>query len=211
MPQGSVLGPVLFVVFIDDIDVNICSTVLKFADDNKVVARVETEDREELRGDLVSLFGWSQDWQMLFNLDKCTVMHFGFNNIEEIMELGGKLLVSHTSERDLDVIVQSNLKVDMQSGPPSENPGPWAERSRALSYRALLYRALSYLILTLLTVGPAGPLKVTGPLGICPPAPPSRRACMQCNKVACEANRGPSIKYVTLHGGGGGLRKCDSL
>ena len=58
------------------------------------------------------------------------------------------------------------------TGSPSENPGPWAERSRALSYRALLYRALSYLILTMLTVGPAGPLKVAGPLGICPPCPP---------------------------------------
>ena len=60
---------VLFVVFIDNIDENICSTVLKFADDTKEVVRVGMEDREVLRGDLVSLFGWSQDWQMLFNLD----------------------------------------------------------------------------------------------------------------------------------------------
>ena len=51
---------------------------------------------------------------MLFNLDKCAVMHLGFNNIGESMELGGKSLVLHTSERDLGVIVQSNLKVDMQ-------------------------------------------------------------------------------------------------
>ena len=112
------MGLVLFVAFIDDIDVNIHSTVLKFADDTKVVARVETEeDREVLRGDLVSLFrwsDWSQDWQMLYNLDKCAVMHFGFNNIGESMELAGKLLVSHTSKRDLGIIVQSNLKVDMK-------------------------------------------------------------------------------------------------
>ena len=64
--------------------------------------------------DLVSLFRWSQDWQMLFNLVKCDVMHFGCYNIGESMELGGKLLVSHTSERDLGVIVQSNLKVGTQ-------------------------------------------------------------------------------------------------
>ena len=74
------------------------------------MARVGTEeDREVLIWDLVSLFGWSQDWQMLFNLDKCAVMHFGFNNIGESMELGRKLLVSHTSERDLGVQSSSIL------------------------------------------------------------------------------------------------------
>ena len=118
VPQGSVLGPVLFVVFIDDIDENIRSTVLKFADDTKVVAKGwNGEGQRGIEwgsGHLVSLFDWSQDCKMLFNLDKCVVMHFGFNNIGESMELGGNLLVSHTSERDLGVIVQSNLNVDMQ-------------------------------------------------------------------------------------------------
>ena len=76
VPQGSVLGPVLFIVFIDDIDEGIRSTVLKFADDTKLVARVGSEeDRERLRQDLVELYKWSEDWQMLFNLDKCSVMH----------------------------------------------------------------------------------------------------------------------------------------
>ena len=94
VPQGSVLGPVRYVVFIDDIEENIHSTELKFADNTKVGARVETEeDREVLRGDEVGLFGWSQNWPMLFNLDKCAVMHFVFNNIGESMELVRKLLV----------------------------------------------------------------------------------------------------------------------
>ena len=80
------LGPVLFIVFIDDIDEGIRSTVLKFADDTKLVARVGSEeDRERLRQDLVELYKWSEDWQMLFNLDKCAVMHSGFAN--EGMEL----------------------------------------------------------------------------------------------------------------------------
>ena len=81
VPQGSVLGSVLFIVFIDDIDEGIRSNVLKFADDTKLVARVGSEeDRDRLRQDLIELFKWSKDWQMLYNLDKCAVMHFGFAN-----------------------------------------------------------------------------------------------------------------------------------
>ena len=58
-----------------------------FADDTKLVAE---EDRERLRQDLVKLYKWSEDWQMLFNLDKCSVMHFGFGNegMEAVAYLG---------------------------------------------------------------------------------------------------------------------------
>jgi ribonuclease P/MRP protein subunit RPP40 len=115
VPQGSVLGPVLFIVFIDDIDEGIRSTVLKFADDTKLVARVGSEeDRERLRQDLIGLYKWSEDWQMLFNLDKCAVMHFGFANEGMEVRLGDRVLGEKKSERDLGVIVQSDLKVDKQ-------------------------------------------------------------------------------------------------
>ena len=107
VPQESVLGPVLFIVFIDDIDEGIRSTVLKFADDTKMVARVGSEeDRERLRQDLIELFKWSVDWQMLFNLDKFAVMHYGFAIEWMEMRLGNKVLGAQKSEMDLGVIMQ---------------------------------------------------------------------------------------------------------
>ena len=51
---------------------------------------------------------------MMFNVNKCSVLHFGYNNGRVDLELGGKPLVVHESKRDLGVIVQSNLKVDQQ-------------------------------------------------------------------------------------------------
>ena len=89
--------------------------MLKFADDTKLVARVRSEeDRERLRQDLIELFKWSKDWQMLFNLEKCAVMHFGFANEGMEVRLGDKVLSAQKSERDLGVIMQSDLKVNKQ-------------------------------------------------------------------------------------------------
>ena len=115
VPHGSVLGPVLFSVFIDDIDEGIRSTVLTVADDTKLVAMVGSEeDRERLRQDLIELFKWSEDWQTLFNLDKCAVMHFKFTNEGMEVRLGNKVLRAQKSESDLRFIMQSDLKMDKQ-------------------------------------------------------------------------------------------------
>ena len=73
VPQGSVLGPLLFVIYINDIDEVVNSKLLKFADDTKIFDKVNSvEEVENLRTDLRSLVSWSKEWQMLFNLDKCT-------------------------------------------------------------------------------------------------------------------------------------------
>ena len=80
VPQGSVLGPVLFIIFIDDSEENVASKILKFADDTKVIARVGTvQEVERLRDYLRKLFQWAEDWQMMFNVDKCSVLHFVYN------------------------------------------------------------------------------------------------------------------------------------
>ena len=56
---------------------------------------------EILRNDLEQLYKWSEDWQMLFNLDKCVVIHMGNKNKKCLYELGGQKLKSVEQERDL--------------------------------------------------------------------------------------------------------------
>ena len=115
VPQGSVLGPILFIIYINDIDENILSLILKFADDTKLVREVSTlEERNKLIEDLSNVFKWSEDWQMHFNIDKCKVMHLGKKNIGNDYHMGGKLLEVVEEERDLGVIMSNKFKVDKQ-------------------------------------------------------------------------------------------------
>jgi len=115
VPQGSVLGPLLFVVFINDIDDNIVNKILKFADDTKLLGTVSTRaEVDVLRNDLHQLFSWSEEWQMLFNVAKCGVVHIGYNNPKENYTLGGIQINTLHEERDLGVIIDENLKCRKQ-------------------------------------------------------------------------------------------------
>ena len=115
VPQGSVLGPLLFVMFINDIDSCVVNKLSKFADDTKVFSIVSDQVKiDKLRCDLLNLFKWSQDWQMLFNINKCKVMHFGRSNARAVYFIGGQQLEEVDNEKDLGIIVQKDLKVSEQ-------------------------------------------------------------------------------------------------
>jgi ribonuclease P/MRP protein subunit RPP40 len=78
VPQGSVLGPLLFLIYVNDLDCSILNWILKFADDTKVFSQVSSlEQHLRLQTDLNTLFKWSINWQMDFNVDKCVVLHVG--------------------------------------------------------------------------------------------------------------------------------------
>src|SRR6218665_1606803 len=104
VPQGSVLGPLLFVIYINDIDGGIVSKISKFADDTKLCARVNNEeDANALRGDLDKLHKWSRDWNMPFNMDKCAVMHVGRSNCRFEFEMDNRRIRQTEEEKDLGV------------------------------------------------------------------------------------------------------------
>jgi hypothetical protein len=115
VPQGSVLGPVLFAIYIEDIDEGVCNRMLKFADDTKVIGKsVTEEDVRGLREDLEKLREWSEKWQMGFNVDKCKVMYMGKGNSKAEYKLGNKVLEECNEEKDLGVVISRNGKVEKQ-------------------------------------------------------------------------------------------------
>jgi len=54
---------------------------------------------EQLRSDLKQLCEWSIDWQMLFNVNKCKVLHFGYRNVHGIYSLGAEVLRRQIKKR----------------------------------------------------------------------------------------------------------------
>jgi len=76
VPQGSVLGPLLFLVFVNDIPEWIRTSVRMFADDTKLWTRISTlEDSHVLHDDLDKLMCLSDKWKLGFNPQKCKTVH----------------------------------------------------------------------------------------------------------------------------------------
>ena len=72
VPQGSVLGTILFLIYIHDLEEGVTGNILKFADNTKLFIKTkEIGDKQKLQDYIDKLVRWSEKWQMLFNFGKC--------------------------------------------------------------------------------------------------------------------------------------------
>ena len=145
VPQGSVLGPLLFVIFINDMPKLVTNIVKLFADDSKLLAQIKNKniDYKTIQSDLDSLVTWANEWKMCFNSGKCKWMRIGRGKlIKHVEEIDGKTvskrkiihdnepitfymidsstgnqhkLEETTVERDLGVLISNDLKSFAQS------------------------------------------------------------------------------------------------
>ena len=115
VPQGSVLGPTLFIYFINDLpNINHNSNIKIFADDTKAYNCIKNqEDVENLQKVIDEMFLWTQKWLLKFNKDKCKILHIGKKNPKNKYYVGTEQekqeLEETDLEKDLGVFIDPNL------------------------------------------------------------------------------------------------------
>ena len=113
IPQGSVLGPILFIMYINDLPNTIKCCLKIFADDTKIYKDISViSDKHMLQSDLDELFHWSNLWKIKFNINKCKYLAINkksheFNTIN--YNINKIKLMENNREKDLGILFDSKL------------------------------------------------------------------------------------------------------
>ena len=111
VPQGSILGPFLFLVYVNDASWHMSSSCKLFADDVKIYRKISDPiiDFYMLQQDLDSLAQWSNKWQLKISTSKCFLLHINFLH-ECFLKVEGNKITACNTVRDLGVYVNCDLK-----------------------------------------------------------------------------------------------------
>ena len=118
--QGSVLGPILFTIYINDIDLCLQQHdgfISKFADDTKIAKVVNDPNTAlEMQTIVTRLQNWSCIWGMKFNAEKCCVLHFGNRNQNFQYTMNEVVISSESNQKDLGVMISDSCQPTEQCG-----------------------------------------------------------------------------------------------
>lgn len=153
VPQGSVLGPLLFLIYINDFSFVLTSSTVKlYADDSKVFQYFRRSDdgsdiSADLQHDLESIESWCDNWQLGINASKCHVLKLGHNRSGSSYVLGGQNLDTCTSTRDLGVMMSNSLVFSQHCSSISSK----ASSKVGLIYRAFASRSVEFMKIMFVT------------------------------------------------------------
>ena len=115
VPQGSVLGPLLFVIYINDLPDYVGCECKMYADDSKLISVME-DVLVNMQKDIDAVSEWTKDWLMRLNSNKCKVMHLGRKDIilnytvEDVISGLRNCIETTKCEKDLGVFISEDLK-----------------------------------------------------------------------------------------------------
>ena len=121
VPQGSVLGPILFLIYINDIVDQLNCNAYLFADDMKIFNAITTNtDHQDLQSDINTIAQWTNKWQLKLNVEKCKIMTVGRALLEPPHtyllptgnQNGSHNLCRVTEEKDLGILIDSDLQFE---------------------------------------------------------------------------------------------------
>jgi ribonuclease P/MRP protein subunit RPP40 len=152
VPQGTVLGPILFLVYINDIDHVCCgNTRLQlFADDAKLYSNINIENASSLlQKSLDNLAIWAREWQLSININKCAVVSLSSKPqpASRIYYIDGMAIPCRDSHVDLGITVSNDLSFELHIN----NIVSKARQRVGTLFRGFLSRNLSTMRLAFIT------------------------------------------------------------